>query len=149
MITNSLWPKGFVLTGHNRPWWGIGDALFSSTKKETSYELFIQEANEGLRNRWSFCGRLLLLPGRRDSEDFGASRSCCDLLLVIIPQQRFVHCMVSLISLFFISMLLWCGVFSDCVSSQSPIWWLGFHWPKFRISLVACCFCCDELESSS
>jgi hypothetical protein len=51
--------------------------------------------------------------------------------------------------LFFISMLLWCGVFSDCVSSQSPIWWLGFHWPKFGILLVACCFCCDELESSS
>ncbi len=149
MITNSLWPKGFVLTGHNRPWWGIEMPCFHPQRKWPAMNFFIQEANEGLRNRWSFCGRLLLLPGRRDSEDFGASRSCCDLLLVIIPQQRFVHCMVSLISLFFISMLLWCGVFSDCVSSQSPIWWLGFHWPKFRILLVACCFCCDELESSS
>jgi len=132
---------------------GDWDALFSSTKKETSYELFIQEANEPcdnylvgrygeegrklMRRRWSFRGRLLLLPGRRDSEGFGAIRSCCDLLLVIIPQRRFVHCMVSLISLFFISMLLWCGVFSDCVSSPSPIWWLGF--PLAEISHLACC----------
>jgi hypothetical protein len=40
---------------------GIEDALFSSTKKETSYELFIQEANEGLRNHRADESRLLVL----------------------------------------------------------------------------------------
>jgi len=62
-----------------------------------------------MRHPWSFRGRLLL-PGRRDSEDFGAIRSWCDLLLVIILQQRcdYLRSLHGFSHFVFISMLLWC-----------------------------------------
>jgi hypothetical protein len=86
-----------------------------------------------MRHPSSFRGRLLS-PGRRDSKDFGAIRSCCDLLLVIIPQQRFVHCMVSS-HFVFISMLLWC-FFRLRIKPKSH---LVIRVPLAEISHLACC----------
>jgi triosephosphate isomerase len=43
--------------------------------------IYIQQVVKSLAPR-------IQVSAQNTSEDFGASRSCCDLLLVIIPQQR-------------------------------------------------------------